>query len=99
MIRAHGRLCARCAEERPGSEPMTPGMPMVPVDLVRNLVIDHFASEESMIRAHGEYWRPLEAKYGHNTPELEHAFTRFLQKRDVEVPTRWALYAGFIQWW
>merc|ERR1712125_174366 len=30
------RLCGTCANSMPGSTPMTPGIPMSPVDVIRN---------------------------------------------------------------
>jgi len=93
------RLCTACAEQAPGSELMTPGMPMVPVDLIRNFVIDHFGSEASMIRVHNEYWRPLEAAYGHSNESLEAALASFLEAQGLSGPSRWALYSGFVTWW
>eukprot|EP00927_Polykrikos_kofoidii_P070676 TRINITY_DN67089_c0_g1_i1.p1 TRINITY_DN67089_c0_g1~~TRINITY_DN67089_c0_g1_i1.p1 ORF type:complete len:469 (+),score=64.47 TRINITY_DN67089_c0_g1_i1:145-1551(+) len=92
------RLCSECACKQPGSEVMTPGMPMVPVDLVRNFVLDHFQNESTMRSMHARYWSQLEAKYN-DSPALENAFIAFLEKRDVVVSGRWALFASFVRWW
>merc|ERR1711997_1210667 len=93
------KLCEACAQRTPGSEPMTPGTPMVPVDLIRNFVIDHFGSEETMVRIHTEYWRPLEAAYGHSGQDLEAALLGFLEAKGFSVPSHWAIYSSFIAWW
>jgi len=93
------RLCSDCAAKSPDSEPMTPGMPMVPVDLIRNFVFDHFASEAAMRQAHADYWSPLEAKYKNNAGGLEEAFIAFLENRGFPPSSCWALYVSFTDWW
>jgi len=93
------RLCSDCAAKSPDSEPMTPGMPMVPVDLIRNFVFDHFASEATMRQAHSDYWSPLEAKYKNNVGGLEEAFIAFLENRGFPPSGRWALFKSFTDWW
>jgi hypothetical protein len=36
------------------------GVTMSPVDLTRNYVLEHFATEVEQIRAHADYWLPIE---------------------------------------
>lgn len=93
------RMCAACAAKTPGAQPMTPGMPMVPLDLIRNFVVDHFATEPRMVEMHALHWRPLEAMYQHDVASLEAALEDFLDGQGHEVASRWALYSSFTAWW
>jgi hypothetical protein len=93
------RMCQACAAKTPGAQPMTPGMPMVPLDLLRNFVCDHFASEARMVEAHASYWRPLEVMFEHDSKALEDALEIFLDEQGFPVSSRWALYGSFSAWW
>merc|ERR1712216_69994 len=81
-----------------GSYPMTPGVPMSPIDLIRNFVIDHYQDEVSMRRAHEHFWSPLEAKYSGNTAALEEGLKCFLDGQGLVVEKRWDLFKAFNQW-
>jgi hypothetical protein len=92
-------LCAACAQGVPAAQPLTPGVSMSAVDLIRNFVLDHFGCEASMISIHNKYWRPLEHTHNHNIADLERAFQQFLEARHFDIQSRWALYPAFVQWW
>jgi hypothetical protein len=93
------RMCQACAAMTPGAQPMTPGMPMVPLDLLRNFVCDHFDSEARMVEAHAAHWRPLEVLFDHDSEALEDALESFLDERGFPMSSRWALYGSFTAWW
>merc|ERR1712060_370507 len=90
------RLCAKHAAAKPGSEEMTPGIAMSPVDLIRNFILNHFSTEEEMRRVHAEHWSPIEQKHGVSGQQLEQAFVNFLESRSkacegkgLGVQSRW----------
>merc|ERR1719230_2280397 len=72
------RLCVDCAAKKPGSAVMTPGIPMSPVDVIRNFVFDHYDGDNAMIQAFDRYWGPIEANSGSDTQSIEAALTKFL---------------------
>jgi hypothetical protein len=93
------RMCQACAATTPGAQPLTPGMPMVPLDLLRNFVCDHFASEERMVEAHAAHWRPLEVMFDHDIQALEDALEVFVDEKGFPMSSRWSLYGSFTAWW
>jgi len=93
------RLCPEHAKLKPGCEPMTPGVPMSPVDLIRNFVFDHYQDEATMRQVYAEYWSPLEARCGGSTQLIEHSFKAFLTRQGFATQHRWELYKVFIAWW
>lgn len=95
------RLCRSHAEALglDRCETMTPGVEMSPVDLIRNFVMEHFADESEMRRAHAECWSPLEAKAGGTAEGLERVLQEFLAGQGFTIKHRWELYNAFIVWW
>merc|ERR1711920_1220193 len=73
------RLCEKCATAKglERCESMTPGVEMSPADLVRNFAIEHYKDEDSMRRAHAQYWSPLETSAGGTAEGLEQVLQKF----------------------
>jgi hypothetical protein len=92
------RLCEAHANERPGSTPMNSGVPMSPLDLIRNFVFDHYESEQMMREVHEKYWSPMETKYD-NPEKMEAALKQFLDKQGYSTAHRWGIYKAFMDWW
>lgn len=95
------RLCRAHAEAvgLDACETMTPGIEMSPVDLIRNFVMEHFAEESQMRRAHAECWSPLETKAGGTAEGLERVLKEFLAAQGFTTKHRWELYNAFVVWW
>jgi hypothetical protein len=91
------RICEAHANERPGSTPMNTGVPMSPLDLIRNFVFDHYESEQLMREIHEKYWSPIETKY--EPEKLENALKHFLDKQGYSTAQRWGVYTAFMDWW
>jgi len=93
------RLCEECAKFRPGSTTMTPGIPMSPIDVIRNFVFDHYSGDEAMKQAHANYWGPIEGKTGANNKSVEASISAFLEARGFPAESRWGIHKAFRLWW
>merc|ERR1712039_163945 len=95
------RLCEKCATAKglEQCESMTPGVEMSPADLVRNFAIEHYKDEDSMRRAHAQYWSPLETSAGGTAEGLEQVLQKFFLQQGYRLKHRWQLYSAFIAWW
>lgn len=72
---------------------------MSPVDLIRNFVIDHYATEDAQRLAHARCWSPLEAGFGERTHLVDAGLRAFLRARGFEAEREWDLYGAFLGWW
>jgi len=93
------RLCSECAKSKPTSTLMTPGIPMSPVDVVRNFVFDHYTDDEQMKNGYAKYWGPMEINIGENTANIESGLSSFLKTQGFSVDKRWDLIKSFEGWW
>eukprot|EP00929_Paragymnodinium_shiwhaense_P035763 TRINITY_DN19279_c0_g1_i1.p1 TRINITY_DN19279_c0_g1~~TRINITY_DN19279_c0_g1_i1.p1 ORF type:complete len:453 (+),score=75.32 TRINITY_DN19279_c0_g1_i1:70-1428(+) len=92
------RLCTECAKQVSTScTPMTPGIPMSPVDVVRNFVFDHYETEADMLDAYKTRWGPMEERNGSATEEVEAALSTFLEAAGSPVLNRWDLVLFWLQ--
>mmetsp|Transcript_21510 Transcript_21510/g.55005 ORF Transcript_21510/g.55005 Transcript_21510/m.55005 type:complete len:471 (-) Transcript_21510:160-1572(-) len=78
--------------------PPPPGVGMAYVDLIRNFVFEHFATEDEMRNEHTQWWSPMETAFPGN-PELEAAFRHFLGNNGFLVDSEHELYGKFCAWW
>jgi len=97
------RLCKDCASTKSGVNPMTPGIPMSPVDVIRNFVFDHYDGDAAMTEGFEKYWGPIETSGGVNsgldTEKFEASLSQFLDVSGFHVHNRWGIISAFERWW